>query len=230
MSSWPALAIAQPEATCSSSITRRTLGALVVDRDREVPDLAGPLAEAAIDPIVDDQCAADPAADGHVEQGRVAPARRRTGPRPGRRCRRRCGRRPPGLPGARAIQSAAGNRPSRRSGTIFSMRPRSASTGPPKPMPDGLDLRRGRDRPRRAESGKAAEIWSRMPDACRAGSTCESLQGHEVSPRPRPIPSWSLVPPISMPRTQRLGHAISSPRRPAMDEPPWRRSGGTGRR
>ena len=34
----------------------------------EMTDLAGTLAEAAIDPIVDDQCTADPAADGHVKQ------------------------------------------------------------------------------------------------------------------------------------------------------------------
>ena len=59
-------AIAQPEATCSSSSWQ-------VPEDRavghpQVSDLGRTLAGAAVDLIIDDQCAADSAADGHVKE------------------------------------------------------------------------------------------------------------------------------------------------------------------
>ena len=43
-------------------------------RDAKVADLGCPEAGAAVNPIVDDQCAADAAADGDIEEGRIAAA------------------------------------------------------------------------------------------------------------------------------------------------------------
>ena len=66
-SSFAAAAIAQPEATSSSSRTG-DIGTLRV-RDAKVPDLGCSEAGAAVDAIVDDECAADAAANGDIEDG-----------------------------------------------------------------------------------------------------------------------------------------------------------------
>src|SRR5208282_1573671 len=57
--------------------------------------------------------------------------------------------------------------------------------------------------------GKAVWIWSRIPAAPRDGSTSRRSRAATL-PCPWPIPSCSLVPPISMPSTQ--GSAMRSPR------------------
>ena len=49
-------------------------------------------------------------------------------------------------------------------------------------------------------------------------------------PCPNPIPSWSLVPPISMPRTGGSAMLVSELLTRRSKRPPWRRSGGRGRR
>ena len=134
-------------------------------------DLERPRAAPRVDPAVDDQAAADPAADGHVEDRRAARPRRRSGPRPARRCRRRSGPRRPATP--EVLADPVGQREIRPSPSTWYdvvITPRSASTGPPKPMPDGRDLRRGRA-PAQEQAWNASTIWSRMPAAPRPGST-----------------------------------------------------------
>src|SRR2546421_225030 len=80
------------------------------------------------------------------------------------------------------------------------MRPCAASTGPPKPMPTAWICRR-LSPAFRTRFGTASWIWSRMWAASREGSTCRRSRAAR-SPRPWPIPSCSLVPPISIPSTQ----------------------------
>ena len=184
-----------------------TIGA-VADRHLEMPDLAGTPAESAIDPVVDDQRTADAAAHRHVKQRRVTPCRPRSGTPPGPRHRHRCGRRPPGFPGPRGSSRRAGSPPSLRSGRI-------ARCGPGR-RPPGRRSRRPRRRsprgpagPRPASAGNAPAICSRMPDAPRAGSTSSRFRA-AMSPRPRPMPSCSFVPPISIPSNH--GSAMRSAR------------------
>ena len=73
---------------------------------------------------------------------------------------------------------------------------------------DGLDLVAGEVRLGRARIGNAAWIWSRIP-ACASGRIDAEPLERDQAPLTWPIPSWSLVPPISIPSTQGFSHAIS---------------------
>ena len=85
----------------------------------QVPDLGRTLTEASVDPIIDDQCAPDSAADGHVQEWRITDTGPEPGLRPGRRHPRRFRGRRPGRPDASSTTMRGGNRPNPILGKTF---------------------------------------------------------------------------------------------------------------